>query len=403
MGQLVLKEGRERSLLRRHPWIFSGAVDHLSPEPERGATVEVVTKTGEYMGRAAYSPNSQIRARVWTFADEAVDRDFFRRRIGAALQTRNRLAVPDPTGQARGLDAPGTACRLIYAESDGLPGFVVDRYGDTLVVQALTAGSDFFLDALVAILVEETAVGNVIERSDADVRALEGLELRTGALRGAPPRFQVITENDLRFRVDLVEGHKTGFYLDQRDNRRLARRLARDRTVLDCFCYTGGFALNAIAGGAASVTAVDSSSSALALAKENLALNHLPEPSLALIEGDVFQVLRRFRDERRSFDMVILDPPKFAPTAAHAERAARAYKDINLLAFKLLNAGGILMTFSCSGGVGVDLFQKVVASAALDADVEAQILGTMWQASDHPVALGFPEASYLKGLICIRG
>jgi len=394
MPALILKPGREKSLLRRHPWIFSGAIQQVEDASAiSGATVDLLSSTKQFLARASYSPNSQIRARVWTFKDEAIDADFFRRRIRSAIDSRQKLNVENQSN----------AYRLIYAESDGIPGLIVDRYADVLVLQSLTTGSEFWKETLADLLLEETGLSIIYERSDADVRELEGLEVKIGLLRGnlSPPVFP-ITEHNLEFHVNLQSGHKTGFYLDQRDNRLRLRQLADDKDVLDCFCYTGGFTVNALAGGARSVLSVDSSADALVLAKENVALNDLPLEKTNFLEGDVFQLLRKFRDENRSFDMIILDPPKFAPTAAQAERAARGYKDINLLAFKLLRPGGLLVTFSCSGGIDAALFQKIIAGAALDAGVEAQIVEHLSQGPDHPISLSFPEAAYLKGLVCLR-
>jgi 23S rRNA (cytosine1962-C5)-methyltransferase len=394
VAELALKPGREKSLLRRHPWIFSGAVQQVDGNPASGETVDLLSFKGDFLARAAYSPHSQIRARVWTFdPDEQVDSDFFRRRIQFALAARRTLNVAQFSD----------AYRLVYAESDGLPGLIVDRYGDVLVLQSLTAGSEFWKDTLADILLEQTGLSTLFERSDADVRELEGLPPKTGFLRGAINHSPLtITENDLKFKIELESGQKTGFYLDQRYNRLRVRELSQGRDVLDCFCYTGGFALNALAGGARSVVAVDSSADALSLGRENLRLNGMQAESVEWREGDVFQELRKFRDEGRSFDLVILDPPKFAPTAAQAEKASRGYKDINLLAFKLLRPGGILVTFSCSGGIDAALFQKIVASAALDAGVEAQIVEHLSQGPDHPISLHFPEGAYLKGLICYK-
>lgn len=393
MPSLVLKPGREKSLLRRHPWVFSGAVERLQGDPAPGETVELLSSNGHFLARAAYSPSSQIRARVWTFdPDEQVGPDLFRDRIRAALRAR-RAWYPAPDTDS---------LRLVYAESDGLPGLIVDRYGASLVIQCLTTGAEFWRESLADILLAEAGVQQIFERSDADVRALEGLEVRVGALRGSPEPSLTIMECGSRYAIDLARGHKTGFYLDQRENRRRVRELARGRDTLDCFCYTGGFTVNALAGGAKSVLAVDSSAEALEAAAKNLALNDLPLEKAVFLEGDVFQVLRRLRDEARLFDLIVLDPPKFAATAAQAERAARGYKDINLLAFKLLRPGGLLVTFSCSGGVGADLFQKIVAGAALDAAVEAQIVEHLSQAPDHPVSLNFPEGAYLKGLVCYK-
>jgi len=402
MADLILKPGREKSLLRRHPWVFSGAVHHVDGDPASGETVTLFSFKGDFLARAAYSPNSQIRARVWTFdPDEQVDPDFFRRRIRVAIKVRDssglqRLPTLAPTSGDVGV-------RLVYAESDGLPGLIVDRYGDVLVLQSLTAGSEFWKETIADLLLEEMGLETIYERSDAEVRELEGLEPVTGFLRGTIPNSQItIHENGLNFNINMGSGHKTGFYLDQRQNRLRVRELAEERDVLDCFCYTGGFTLNALAGGARSVVAVDSSAEALALGRENVMLKGKQAESVEWCEGDVFKVLRKFRDEDRSFDMVILDPPKFAPTAAQAKKAARGYKDINLLGFKLLRPGGILVTFSCSGGIDAALFQKIVASAALDAGVDAQILEHLSQAADHPVALNFPEGAYLKGLVCLR-
>jgi len=393
--KIKLNAGREKSLLRRHPWIFAGAINSVDePSVASGSTVDLISSEGHFLARASYSPISQIRARVWTFNDEPVDKEFFRRKIKAAIALRNTLQVTRNTN----------AYRLIHAESDGIPGLIVDRYDDVLVLQSLTAGSEFWKETIADLLVEETGVQNIYERSDADVRELEGLKPVTGILRGTITNLQLpITEYGLRFQVNIATGHKTGFYLDQRVNRHHVGEFAKDRDVLNCFCYTGGFSIHALAGGAKSVLSVDSSADALVLGKENVTLNNLPAEKATWLEGDVFLLLRKFRDENRSFDMIILDPPKFAPTAAHAEKASRAYKDINLLAFKLLRHGGMLFTYSCSGGIDAALFQKIVASAALDAGTDATIIEHLSQGSDHPVSLHFPEGAYLKGLVCVKG
>jgi len=393
--KINLNAGREKSLLRRHPWIFAGAIKSVDePSVASGSTVDLISSEGHFLARASYSPISQIRARVWTFNDEPVDKEFFRRKIKAAIALRNTQNVTRNSN----------AYRLIHAESDGIPGLIVDRYDDVLVLQSLTAGSEFWKETIADLLVEETGVQNIYERSDADVRELEGLKPVTGILRGTITNLQLpITEYGLRFQVNIATGHKTGFYLDQRVNRHRVGEFAKDRDVLNCFCYTGGFSIHALAGGAKSVLSVDSSADALVLGKENVTLNNLPAEKATWLEGDVFQLLRKFRDENRSFDMIILDPPKFAPTAAHAEKASRAYKDINLLAFKLLRHGGMLFTYSCSGGIDAALFQKIVASAALDAGTDATIIEYLSQGSDHPVSLHFPEGAYLKGLVCVKG
>ena len=399
--KLTLKPGREKSLLRRHPWVFASALQNPDAQIASGSTVNLLAANGQFLARASFSPHSQIRARVWTFEDEEVNEEFFRKRIKAAIELRGKLNPSASSG--RGVESDSNAYRLIHSESDGLPGFVVDRYEDVLVLQSTTAGSDFWKGTVADILMEETDTHAIYERSDADVRELEGLKPITGILRGTLSTFHFpITEHNLKFNVDIAHGHKTGFYLDQRENRRRVGELCNNRDVLNCFCYTGGFSIHALANGAKSVVSVDSSADALALLEENIALNNLPADRHTSMEGDVFQLLRKFRDEARSFDLIILDPPKFAPTAAHAEKASRAYKDINLLAFKLLREGGVLVTFSCSGGVDEALFQKIVASAALDAGVDASIIEHLSQGVDHPVGLHFPEGAYLKGLVCIK-
>lgn len=392
---LRLKPGREKSLLRRHPWVFSGAVERIEGQPPDGATLRVEDSQGQFLAWAAYSAHSQIQARVWSWrAEETIDAAFFARRLERAIEVRRwLLANPERNGLTDSL-------RLVHAESDGLPGLVVDRYADLLVAQFLSSGADAWRETIADALLALTGAAYIYERSDADVRRLEGLDERNCPLRGGPPPERVqISENGLKFWVQAVAGHKTGYYLDQRGNRMHLRQMAAGREVLDCFCYTGGFTLNAAAGGAASVLAVDSSAEALALGQENLLLNGMAEAHVEWRQADVFQSLRSFRDARRSFDLIVLDPPKFAPTAAQVHNAARAYKDINLLAFKLLRPGGLLATFSCSGGVEPELFQKIVAGAALDAHVDAQVIMRLSQGPDHPVALNFPEGAYLKGLV----
>jgi 23S rRNA (cytosine1962-C5)-methyltransferase len=387
--KLVLKPGREKSLKRRHPWVFSGAVARVDGNPEAGETIEVRSADGEWLALAAYSPQSQIRARAWSWSETAIDASFFIRRVEDAATARTAL----------GIDRVSDGMRLIHAEADGLPGVIADRYGETVVVQLLSTGADRWRDAIADALCGLPGVQRVWERSDADARQLEGLEPRTGLLRGKPlPGSPVIEEHGLKFKVEVDAGHKTGFYLDQRDNRLLLRNLAAGKDVLDCFSYTGGFTLNALRGGAKSVMTIDSSGLALDAARANAQLNGLPDAEY--LEADVFQTLRKLRDQNRSFDVIVLDPPKLAPTAAHAERASRAYKDVNLFALKMLRPGGHLMTYSCSGGIAPDLFQKIVAGAALDAKVDARVEMWLHAAADHPVALNFPESEYLKGLLC---
>jgi 23S rRNA (cytosine1962-C5)-methyltransferase len=382
---LVLKPGREKSLLRRHPWVFSGAVERVEGEPQAGDAVLVRSSDGKSLATAAFSPESQIRARVWRWDEGPVDAAFIAARVAAAVARRAGIVDSD-------------AMRLIHGEADGLPGVVADRYGEVVVLQLSSTGADVWRDALLAALVQQTGCASVYERSDLDVRAVEGLPPRTGALVG-DAREATIVENGLRYRIDIVKGQKTGFYLDQRDNRARLRSLARGRRVLNCFCYTGGFSLAALAGGAESVLSIDSSAPALAIARAQLDVNGLPAERAQWCEGDVFQELRRLRDAAAVFDLIVLDPPKFAPTAGHVEKAARAYKDINMLALKLLAPGGLLATFSCSGGVSAELFQKIIAGAGADAGVQALVCGRFSAAGDHPVLLSFPEGEYLKGLL----
>jgi 23S rRNA (cytosine1962-C5)-methyltransferase len=403
MNALVLKKGRDKSLKRRHPWIFSGAIEHVVGKPQAGDTVQVRAAEGAVLAMAAYSPASQIRARVWSFDPQTTtNAEWFKARVRRAVELREALPAKRHTN----------ALRLVHGESDGLPGVIVDRYADVLAVQFLSAGAERWREAILDGLQEATHCEAVFERSDAEVRKLEGLEPRVGWARtaGGTPAGRgdrdagrcPITEYGLHFRVDVAQGQKTGFFLDQRENRQRVRELAAGREVLDGFCYTGGFAIAALAGGAARVLAVESSAPALEVARENLAANPLDASRLEFAQADVFAHLRLLRDGGKRFGLVVLDPPKFAPTAAQARNAARAYKDINLLAFKLLAPGGLLATFSCSGGVSAELFQSIIAGAALDAGVEAKIIERFHAAADHPVALEFPEGDYLKGLLLLR-
>lgn len=392
MPHIRLKPKREASVVRFHPWIFSGAIADVVGNPEPGSVVAVEDSAGKWLAWAAYSPESQIRARVWSWdRADSIDAGFVVSRLHASIARReayqHRLA--------------SNAVRLVHGESDGLPGLVVDRLGDACVVQLSSWGVEVWRDPIVQCLSELPDISWVVERSDSEVRHLEGLPERTGLLYGPLLERVELQEGGLRYEVDILAGHKTGAYLDQRANRAEIRNWVQGCDVLDAFCYTGGFGLNALAGGAAAVTFLDSSQDALIQVQANLQQNGLQAASTDIRQGDVFQVLRQFRDAAASFDVIVLDPPKFAPTRSHAEKAARAYKDINLLAFKLLRPGGRLFTFSCSGGIDADLFQKIVAGAALDARVRSSVLAHLEQDIDHPVALHFPEGAYLKGLHCI--
>jgi 23S rRNA (cytosine1962-C5)-methyltransferase len=388
---LVLKPGREKSLHRHHPWIFSGAIAQVKGEPQSGDTVAVRDGHGAFLAWAGFSPKSQIAARAWSFDErETIDADFFRRRLEQALAYRQTLSLP------------GNALRLVHGESDGLPGLVVDRYADVLVVQITAAGAEAWRDTLVSQLAEAMPGLALFERSDVEVRSLEGLAPRVGPLLGALPEHVEIEESGLRYRVDVAHGHKTGFYLDQRVNRAVVAEFARDREVLNGFCYTGGFTLAALAAGAKSILSVDSAADALEQARDHVVQNGLPYDRCEWREADMFKALRLLRDQGRSFDLIVLDPPKFAPTPAAVEKASRGYKDINLHAIKLLRPGGLLATYSCSGGITADLFQKIVFGAALDARAELRIVRRLGQSPDHPVSLNYPEGEYLKGLLLYR-
>ncbi len=390
-GQIILKHGRDKNVRAHHPWVFSGAVDKVKGKPRLGETVEVRAANGDLLGLGAWSPESQIQVRLWSMTEASIDRAFFIKQVQQALAYRQQLGIPQRN----------SGYRLLNAESDGLPGVVVDVLGDWLVMQALTAGAEYWKHTLADVLLELLPAKGVYERSDVDVRKKEGLESVTGTLKGQePPAFIDIVEEGRHYRVDVLNGHKTGFYLDQRDNRSLLQAYAADKTVLNCFSYTGGFAVAALQGGAAKAINIDASQPALDIAAQNAKLNSFQPDKMENICGDVFKLLREYRNEGRQFDIVVLDPPKFAENRNQLEKAARGYKDINLLGFKLLKPGGLLFTFSCSGLMESNLFQKIVADAAVDAGCDARILRKLDQATDHPTRLAFPEGYYLKGLLC---
>ncbi len=390
MNIVRLHPGKERSLLRRHPWVFAGSVARGGADS--GDTVRVEADDGRFLAWAAYSPRSQIRLRAWSFdPDQRIDAAFIAARVDAAIDRRRAL----------GLDL--RACRLVHGESDGLPGCIVDRYADVVVLQSGSAGIDRWKPHIVAALRAALPEVRVYERSDAALREREGLRPATGWIPpdGGDTAVEIV-ENGLRLGVDVATGHKTGFYLDQRDARARFADVVRGqglRRVLNCFCYTGGFSLAALAGGATEVVSVDSSGTALDLAAMNVARNGFDPARTRFVDADVNATLRDLRARGERFDAIVLDPPKFAASAQQVERAARAYKDINRLAFHLLRPGGWLFTFSCSGGVGGELFQKIVAGAALDAQCDAQIVARTGAGADHPLTLHFPEGEYLKGLL----
>jgi 23S rRNA (cytosine1962-C5)-methyltransferase len=396
MHTIRLKPGRQKSLLRHHPWVFSGAIDDISGTPSAGETVRISDTQGVFIAWGAYSPHSKIRVRIWSWKEsDNIDVDFFASRLENSFNLREDMLLNRRTN----------AMRLVHAESDDLPGLILDRYSDVIVIQSLSCGIEHWKEVIADLIMELTDAKWLFERSDAVVRKLEGLENCTGVLRSRSlpaasfsPLIEIF-EGDLIFWVDVVGGQKTGFYLDQRANRARIGELSDGRQVLDCFSYTGGFAVSAVQGGAESVTAIESSSESLEQLRKNLDVNRLRLESISLVGGDVFQVLRNFRDGNRKFDMIVLDPPKFAPTRSQVESAARGYKDINLLAIKLLRPRGLLVTFSCSGGISMELFQKILTGAALDAGRDARIVEHLFQDVDHPMVLNFPEGSYLKGFV----
>ena len=404
MKTITLKAGKERSALRFHPWVFDSAI--AKGGGDAGETVRVESQTGQFLGWASFSPTSKIRARIWSFqSDERIDSAFFERQVAAAVAMRARLQVPS------------NGVRLIHGEADGLPGLIVDRYDDTLVAQFLSAGTERFKADIVKALVLHTDAKRVFERSDSGVRGLEGLPAVSGWLHRAEGANDdtaiVIQEHDWSLQLDIAEGHKTGFYLDQRDSRlkfaEYARRLNL-RQVLNCYGYTGGFSVAALSGmrqscalgAGAEVITVDSSGPAIAKAQANVQRNGFTTDNASFMDADVNATLRSLHKEGRQFDGIVLDPPKFAPSAAHADRAARAYKDINRWAFKLLAPGGVLFTYSCSGGIPPELFHKIVASAGTDSGIDAHILERVQAAPDHPMTVNFPEGEYLKGLILMK-
>ncbi len=390
---IYLVKGRDKSLRRKHPWVFSRGIQKVEGEPSLGETVDVYSNDGQWLAKAAYSPNSQIRARVWSFEKEEIDTAFFVKRIQQAQMLRDDFIERD------GL----TGYRLIAAESDGLPGITIDKYENYLVCQLLSAGAEYQKETLVNALITVFPDCHVYERSDVAVRKKEGLEERVGVLHGElPPKSVIIEENGIKIKVDIVNGHKTGFYLDQRDSRFQSMKYVKDKEVLNCFSYTGGFGLYALKGGAKRVINADVSQPALDTAKFNAELNEfdISKKRAVFLNADVFKLLREYRDQGTKFDVVIMDPPKFADSKAQLTGACRGYKDINMLAMQILKPGGTLLTYSCSGLMEQALFQKIIADAALDAGRDVKFVERFEQAADHPTDTAYPEGFYLKGFAC---
>ena len=397
MIDVVLKKGKEKSLLRRHPWVYDTAIARIKGEPLSGDFVRVVSASGDVLGIGGFSPQSTLRVRMWTFgaSENVFSPAFLEQRLRQAVSAREFLKQRT------------NARRLVFAEADAIPGLVVDQYGDWVVTQFQSAAVESHRDDIAALLMKITGARGVFDRSDAATRRREGLELHTGVLAGEePPERIEIVEDGVRYGVDVRGGHKTGFYIDQRESRLAAQNLAREfrkqngrgLRALNCFCYTGGFSLALMAGGADAVDSVDSSAEALSQAKDNARLNALPEESMQWIQDDVFEFLRKAREAGKKYDVVILDPPKFASSHYHVERAARAYKDINLNGMRLLPSGGHLLTFSCSGAIDVDLFQKILAGAVFDAGRNVWSVDRFGAGADHPLLMTYPEGEYLKGM-----
>lgn len=390
---IYLVKGRDKSLRRKHPWVFSRGISKVEGEPELGETVDVFAHDGKWLAKAAYSPHSQIRARVWSFDKEEINQAFFVKRIKDAHLLRKDIIARD------GL----TGYRLIAAESDGLPGITIDKYQDFLVCQLLSAGAEYNKQTLVSALLEVFPECSIYERSDVAVRKKEGLKEITGVLHGEePPKSVVIEENGIKISVDIVGGHKTGFYLDQRDSRQQAMKYVQDKEVLNCFSYTGGFGLYALKGGAKRVINADVSQPALDTAKFNAELNEfdISKKRAVFLNADVFKLLREYRDQGTKFDVVIMDPPKFVSSKNNLTSGANGYKDINMLAMQILKPGGTLLTYSCSGLMSSDLFQKVIADAAVDSGRQVKFIERFEQAADHPTDSAYPEGFYLKGFAC---
>ena len=392
MTTIKLKKNRQRSLERKHPWVFSGAIDSIKDLSKNGETVKVISFDGKFLGWGAYSLKSQISIRIWSFVeDEKIDADFFERQIKQAIGLRPQI-----------IDITNTnSYRLINAESDGLPGLIVDKYNDYLVCQFLSSGAEFWKKEIVKLLSSLLNPTGIYERSDVEVREKEGLTPVAGILFGKEPSdLTEIIENGNKFLVDIKKGHKTGFYLDQRENRKLLENFAQGKEILNCFSYTGGFSVYAIKSGADKVVNVDSSTEALVLAEKNFFLNDIESSQYENINDDIFKYLRKLRDANKQFDIIILDPPKFADSVSQVEKASRGYKDINLLAIKLLKKGGVLFTFSCSGHINTELFNKIISDAALDSGRRVNVIKHLTQSPDHTVLTNFPEGLYLKGLVC---
>jgi 23S rRNA (cytosine1962-C5)-methyltransferase len=391
MIDVILKKGKEKAALQRHPWIFSGAIDKVKGAPENGEIVKVFAADKSFLAYGYYNSQSRVAVRLLEWEEETtVDKDWYQQKLRNAIASRAHVLNNEDTN----------TCRLVFSEADYLPGLIVDKYADFLSLQILSAGIENVKGDIIDILRAELNPSGIFDKSDANARTHENLEVSQGLLWGEnPPEFIEVKENGMRYHINIADGQKSGFYCDQRDNREILAAYTKDKEVLDCFCYSGGFTLNSLKHGAKHVTSVDSSALAIETLKHNLGLNGFTEDQQTSIQSDVNKQLRAFKEEGRTFDVIILDPPKYAPSRSALDRAARAYKDLNRLGMLLLNPGGILATYSCSGAVDLETFKQITAWAALDAGKEVQVIKQFHQPEDHPVRISFPEGEYLKGLL----
>ncbi|UKT63710.1 class I SAM-dependent rRNA methyltransferase [Pedobacter mucosus] len=390
MVEIVLKKGKEKAALQRHPWVFSGALDKVKGKPEDGDVVKVFAFDDEFLAYGYFNSNSRVAVRLLEWDEnQSINKEWYQNRLKQAIASRQFI-----------LSEKTNICRLVFSEADFLPGLIVDQYANFLSLQILSSGIEKVKSEIVEILKKELNPTGIFDRSDATARTHEGLSVENGLLWGEnPPEFLEVKENGIAYNINIAEGQKSGFYCDQRDNRHILASYTKGKKVLDCFSYSGGFSLNSLANGASNLTCVDSSALAIETLKQNIALNNFDFEKITTIQSDVNKQLRAFKDSGDLFEVIVLDPPKFAPSRSALDRAARAYKDLNRLAMLLLEKGGLLATFSCSGAVDIDTFKQIIAWAALDAGKEVQIIKQFCQPEDHPVRISFPEGEYLKGLL----
>ncbi|RZK78690.1 MAG: class I SAM-dependent rRNA methyltransferase [Pedobacter sp.] len=390
MIDIILKKGKEKAAILRHPWIFSGALDKIKGSPANGEIVAVWSASQEFLAYGYFNDQSRVALRLMEWDQNVtIDEAWYTQRLEKAIASRADI-----------LNENTNTCRLVFSEADLLPGLIVDKYADFLSLQILSAGMENAKDTIINILRTLLNPKGIFDKSDAGARKHENLEPADGLLWGdQPPEFLEVKENGVIYHINIADGQKSGFYCDQRDNREILAAYTKGKTVLDCFCYSGGFTLNSLKAGASHVTSVDSSALAIETLKHNLELNGFSEAMQSSVQSDVNKQLRVFKDENKKFDVVVLDPPKYAPSRSALDRAARAYKDLNRLGMMILEPGGILATYSCSGAVDMETFKQIIAWAALDAGREVQILKQFHQPEDHPIRMSFPEGEYLKGLL----